>query len=320
MTAPPALQFDPYQPDLQRDPYPLYHRLRGLAPVVHTTIDGLDVYAVAHDRNVRRVLADWRAFTSHGGLSLHPRDDRMQAGVLIAADPEEDVPGLSNHTDLLRVVAPYVSSRAIDQIRNDVTPYIATVVDEVVETGAFDAVTLGRRIPTEVVSNLVGLPRDGRDRYADWAIAATSMQGPAGAVTPELVEHLQAMQGYVGGLGQEGRLDPRGIGAKAFAAAADPDSRVSLADATSIVWGGFIVAGMHTTIMAIAYLFWYLASYPDQWRRYRDWHAAGDPGRSRWIDELLRREVIFPHGYRTAVRDVELDGYTIPAGARVLVL
>jgi cytochrome P450 len=321
VTVPPRYQFDPYQPDVQRNPYDLYRQLREIAPVVHSVIDGRDVYAVAHDRNVRRVLTDWRGFTSHGGsTSLHPREDRMQAGALVSSDPEEDEPGVANHTHLVKLVAPYMSRRAMDELRAEVCPYIAVVVDEAVDAGTFDATALGRLIPTEVVSNLVGLPKDGRDRYADWAAAATSRQGPSSVLTPELLEQLQATQRYVAGLGQEGRLDPQGIGAKAFAAAADPRSPVSVADATSITWGAFIVAGMHTTIMAMTFMFEYLASYPEEWKLYRGWHAAGDAGRSRWIDELLRREVVFPYDYRTATRDVDVEGYTIPAGARVLAL
>lgn len=318
---PPVRTFDPYSPDVQRDPYPHYAALRDTAAVVQTTLDGRHVYVLSRDRDVRAALADWRTFSSKGGLSLHPRD-RLQAGVLVATDPARpDEPhGHADHTELARAVAPHMSRRAIAAIAPQVRALVDKVVGNLVAAGSFDAVAdLALPIPIQVISDLVGLPEEGRERYADWARTATALQGPQEAFPADAFTQIQQMQEYVTRLGVDHRFAPGTVGAAVFAAA-HQHARISHEEATSIVWGGLIVAGLHTTIAALGWTLWVAARHPDQWLLYRQRHRDGDDTRRVWTDELLRYESIFPNGYRTTTTPVAVDGYVIPADARVLLL
>lgn len=319
---PPVHCFDPYSPDVQRDPYPHYTDLRGTAAVVRTTLDGRPVYVLSRDRDVRAALADWRTFSSRGGLSLHPRD-RFQAGVLVATDPRrpgEPSAGHADHTDLARTVAPSMTAQAVAAIAPRVRAWVDDLVGDLVAAGGFDAVAdLARPVPTRVVSDLVGLPEEGRERYAGWARAATALQGPQTAYPADAFAQIQQMQEYVTRLGTDRRFAPDGVGAAVFAAA-ERQGGISPEEATSIVWGGLIVAGLHTTIAALAWTLWVAARHSDQWWYYRQRYHDGDGGRLAWADELLRYEAIFPHGYRTTTTAVTVDDYLIPADARVLLL
>jgi cytochrome P450 len=317
----PEVSFDPYDATVLRDPYPSYARLRDTAPVVRSVIDGRPVWMLSHDHTVRAVLADWRTFSSVGGLSLHPRG-RYEAGVLISTDPRrpQDPATQPDHTDLRRAVTPHLGPRALEQIRRPVQSWVHRIVGDLVAAGRFDAVQdLARVVATRVIADLVGIPASDRHLAADWAAAATARQGPRGAVSTQTVGHLQAMRSYVGRLGADGDLALSGVGAAVFAAA-DNGGRIGRDDAASIVWGGLIIAGLHTTIAALSWAIVAAARHPQQWDRYRAWYHAGDPARVTWPDEVLRHEVVFPHGYRTAVIDTDIDGYLIPASARVLVL
>lgn len=319
---PPVHSFDPYSPDVQRDPYPHYSALRDTAAVIQTTLDGRPVYVLGRDSDVRAALADWRTFSSRGGLSLHPRD-RFQAGVLVATDPHragEPTDGQADHTALARTVAPYMSRQAIAALGPRVRAWVNTVVGDLVAAGTFEAVAdLARPVPTRVVSDLVGLPEDGREQYADWAQVATALQGPQAAFPADAFAQIGQMQEYVTRLGAQRRFAPDGVGAAVFAAA-ERHGGISHEEATSIVWGGLIVAGLHTTIAALTWALWVAARHPDQWRLYRDRYRDGDATRGAWTDELLRYEAIFPHGYRTTTVAVTVDGHLIPADARVLLL
>lgn len=319
---PPVHSFDPYSPDVQRDPYPHYATLRGVASVVRTTLDDRPVYVLSRDRDVRAALADWRTFSSRGGLSLHPRD-RFQAGVLVATDPRrpgEPAPGHADHTALARAVVPYMSAQAVAAIAPRVRAWVDDLVGDLVAAGSFDAVAdLAHAVPTRVVSDLVGLPEEGRERYAGWARTATALQGPQAAYPADAFAQIQQMQEYVTRLGADRRFAPDGVGAAVFAAA-ERQGGISPEEATSIVWGGLIVAGLHTTIAALGWTLWTAAHHPDQWRDYRKRHQDGDDSRRAWADELLRYETIFPHGFRTTTTAVAVDGYLIPADARVLLL
>lgn len=319
---PPVHSFDPYSADAQRDPYPYYTDLRNTAPVVHCTLDDRPVYVISHDQHVRAAAKDWRSFSSQGGLSLHPRD-RFQSGVLVATDPSrpgEPPTGHADHAELTRAVTPHMSRQVIQAFIPQVRAWIHQLVGGLVAAGRFDAVTdLAKVIPTRVVSDLVGLPEDGRERYVDWAEAATALQGPQSAFPADAFTQMQEMQEYVAKLGVDQEFAADGVGAAVFAAA-EQRGTISREEATSIVWGGLIVAGLHTTIAALTWTLWAAARHPDQWRAYRDWHRDDDGARRVWTDELLRHETIFPHGYRTTTGPVRVDDYLIPADARVLLL
>lgn len=318
---PPDHPFDPYSPDVQRDPYPHYAALRDTAAVVRCTLDDRPVYVISHDRHIRATLADWRSFSSQGGLSLHPRD-RFQSGVLVATDPRR--PGQPtgthpDHTELARTVAPHMSRQAIAAAAPRIRAWIDQLVGKLVDAGHFDAVAdLARPVPTQVVADLVGLPRAGRERYAGWARTATALQGPRDDFPADAFAQIQQMQEYVTRLGVDAQFAPGGVGAAVFAAARLRE--ISAQEATSIVWGGLIVAGLHTTVAALAWTLWIAARHGDQWRLYRDRHRRDDATRGIWTDELLRYEAVFPHGYRTTTRPVTVGGYSIPADARVLLL
>lgn len=319
---PPFHPFDPYSADTQQDPYPHYTALRETADVVRCRLDGRDVYVLSHDRHIRAALADWRTYSSVGGLSLHPRD-RLQAGVLIATDPRRpgQQPGPpADHTELVRPVAPHMNQQAIVRVSRRVHEWVEPFVGELVRAGSFDAVAdLARPVPTRVVSDLVGLPEADRDRYADWAETATALQGPAADAPADAFTRIGQMQEYVARLGVDRALAPGGIGAAVFAAA-EAGGLISPAEATSIVWGGLIVAGLHTTVAALTWAVWLAATHPEQWRGYRDRYRRGDDSRGAWTDELLRYEAIFPHGYRSTTATARVGEFLIPAGSRVLLL
>jgi cytochrome P450 len=317
----PEIAFDPYDTAVMRDPYRHYARLRETGPVVRTVIDSRPVWILSHDRHIRDALTDWRTHSSRGGLSLHPRD-RLEAGVLIATDPRrpDDPPTQPDHTDLLRVVAPYLAPRAMDRLGPSVHSWVYRLVGELVARGRYDVVgDLARVVATRVVGDLVGLPASDRHLAADWAAAATSRQGPQGALSQQTALRLRAMRAYVGRLGHEDELTVSGVGAAVFAAANGPGP-VSREDAASIVWGGLIIAGLHTSIAAMTWAVLAAAQHPRRWDLYRALFHAQDPARLTWADEVLRHETIFPHTFRTAVLDTDVDGFAIPAEARVLLL
>lgn len=308
-TAPPRDQWNPYTPEALRDPYPHYRRLRELAPVVRLRLDGRDVYAVTHDAHVRELLRHDQ-ISNAGGISLHPRD-RVSAGVIISSD------GL-DHDRLRRVLAGRMSRDAINRIEPQIRRHVYGVVARLVKRGGFDAVTeLARPISTRIVIDLVGLPEADREQYPQWASAASSAQGPADLIPPDRYAHLQALRERVTRLGTDRRFTAGGLGGHIFAAYDRGD--IDLGEATSLVYGALVVAGLHTTIAGLTWLLRLVAAYPDQWRRATS-RSNGVASCRAWIDEVLRYEVMFPHDYRTATEELAVGGYTIPAGGRVLLL
>jgi hypothetical protein len=309
VTAPPRDDWNPYTVGALRDPYPHYHRLRGTAPVVQLRLDGRDVYAVTHDAHVRELLRHPR-ISNAGGISLHPRD-RVSAGVIISSDG-------TDHDRLRKVLAGRMSRETIGRLEPQIRRQVHRVVSRLVRQRSFDAVSeLARPVPTRTVIDLVGLPEEDRDQYPQWAMAAASAQGPADLIPPDRYAHLQTLRERVTRLGTDRRFTPGGLGAHIFAA--HDRGEIDLGEATSLVYGALVVAGLHTTIAGLTWLLRLVAAYPDQWRRVTNASNGGASGRA-WVDEVLRYEVMFPHDYRTTTGEVTVGGYTIPTGARVLLL
>ena len=59
------LYYDPWNVDLNADPYPMFGRLRDEAPLYHNAIH--DFYAVSRFEDVNRVLVDNQSFSSARG-------------------------------------------------------------------------------------------------------------------------------------------------------------------------------------------------------------------------------------------------------------
>ena len=57
-----GLYYDPYRPDINADPYPVYRRLRDEAPLYYN--EPHDFYAVSRFEDVERCLVDRETFSS----------------------------------------------------------------------------------------------------------------------------------------------------------------------------------------------------------------------------------------------------------------
>ena len=110
MTAPTRsdVSYDPYDVEIDADPYPVYQRLREEAPLYHN--DEHDFYALSRFADVEGGLVDRETYISGRGaiLELIKADIEMPPGVLIFEDP----PIHTMHRGLLsRVFTPRAHGR-----------------------------------------------------------------------------------------------------------------------------------------------------------------------------------------------------------------
>jgi len=82
-----GLYYDPYRPDINADPYPVYRRLRDEAPLYYN--EPHDFYAVSRFEDVERCLVDRETFSSAKSsvLEIIRSDFEMPPGVFIFEDP-----------------------------------------------------------------------------------------------------------------------------------------------------------------------------------------------------------------------------------------
>jgi cytochrome P450 len=306
-----SVYYDPYDVGINRDPYPVYRRLREEAPLYYN--DRHDFYAASRFDDVERGLVDRETFISGRGgiIELIKANIEFPSGILIFEDP----PTHTIHRGLLsRVFTP----RKMNALEGKVRDYCATALDPLVGKGGFDFVRdFGAQMPMRVIGMLLGVPeseqeavRDRADanlrtkpgepmRYSSEAFASGEhfgeyldwrMEHPSDDLMTELL-HAE----FEDGNGTVRRL-----------------TRDEALTYITVVAG----AGNETTNRLIGWAGRVLADHPDQRRELVD-NPALIPNA---IEELLRYESPAPHVARYVARDVEVQGTTVPQGSIMMFL
>ncbi|MEZ5381567.1 MAG: cytochrome P450 [Microthrixaceae bacterium] len=294
-----------------RSPWEDYRWLRDHDPV-HRNADPEfgEFYVLSRFADVFDAVRDTATFSSAQGLTLDPNVMDMFAGraaPIVMMDPPE-------HTAMRRLVSRPMTPTRVAPFEPDIIDFVDRCLDEVEARGAdeVDIVELFLKpFPSFLVAHYLGVPRQDRPRFDGWtnAIVAANATGDvvgAGGALSDLF-------GFADRLIERRRTDP-GDDLVSQLVAAGPDA----VDAFWIVGFVFtmVTGGNDTTTGLLGGTLDLLARMPQQ----RDW-LLEDPARIRpAIDEFLRLTTPVQNLARTATRDVEVLGTTIPAGRKVMLL
>ena len=149
--------YDPYKPEIDADPYPVWKRLRDEAPLYYN--EPYDFWTVSRYEDCERMLADARHYISGRGgiLELIKAGIEMPPGTLIFEDP----PVHTIHRSLLsRVFTP----RRVAALEPKMREFCAQSLDPLVGTGEFDFIAnLGAHMPMRVIGMLFGIPEEDQE-------------------------------------------------------------------------------------------------------------------------------------------------------------
>lgn len=287
------------------DPYPLYAELREAGPVVWLTRH--NAWVVGGYDLVKEVLNDWERFSSYPNPGLEPERPGMPVGGILGSDPPD-------HTRLRRLLARLTSPRAIRNLKADIEAQADQHIADLVARGSVDVVAdLAQPFPLKVVSDLIGLPADGRENLLTLADAAFNSFGPANERSLAALPVLPQIFLYTATAMSRERIAPGSWGAAIYEAA---DEGLVTEDEAFMLLAGIVVAAMDTTIHALGSAVWLLAAHPEAWRALRaDPELAG-----RVFEEVLRFESPVYFFARGATQDTVLGGTPIRAGDRVITL
>lgn len=144
--------YDPYDVELNRDPYPAFRRIREEAPLYYN--DRHDFFALSRYADVDAALVDFATFSSARGAVLEIIQSGMDIppGTLIFEDP----PIHNIHRKLLsRIFTP----RKVSALEPKIREFTARCLDPLIGTGGFDFVKdLGAQMPMRVIGMLLGIP------------------------------------------------------------------------------------------------------------------------------------------------------------------
>jgi cytochrome P450 len=308
-----GVYYDPYDFEIDSDPYPIWRRLRDEQPLYYN--ERYDFYALSRFDDVERAAVDWRTYSSAKGtlLELIRSGWEPPPGLIIFEDP----PAHQKHRGLLsRVFTP----RKMNAIEPKVRDFCARALDPLVGTGGFDFIKdLGAQMPMRTIGMLLGIPESDQEVIRD-----------------RIDEGLRLESGEMPDFEQ---LRTRGDGHDVFAEYLDwraenpsddlmtelltaeyEDDDGALRRLTREEVLGYIgllaSAGNETTTRLIGWTGKVLAEHPDQRRELVEDRSLIPNA----VEELLRYEPPSPVQARYVTRSVEHHGVVVPEGSAMLLL
>jgi cytochrome P450 len=264
------------------------------------------MFALTRYTSVRDALRDWETFSSAYGVMMNEEMNQMLRGYTLCSDG-------ADHDALRRVLIKPLRPRELPDLTDGITREAERVVDRVVAQGSFDAAAdLAHHLPLAIVSSLVGLPEEGRERMLVWASALFNCVGPRNERTVSAFPVLEEMVEYATTQAVRGKLKP-GSWAEALHDAADRGEVPR--EAVPVMMIDYMGPSLDTTIFAITSAVWLFAQHPDQWDLVRQ-DPSLIPGA---MNEVLRMEAPIQGFSRLALSDYDMDGVSIPAGSRAIV-
>jgi cytochrome P450 len=304
--------YDPYDFDIDADPYPVWKRLRDEAPLYHN--DKHDFYALSRFDDVKRCSTDWSTYISGKGsvLELIKSGMEIPPGVILFEDP----PAHDLHRSLLsRVFTP----RRMAAIEPQARLFCARALDPLEGAGKFDFIhDLAAEMPMRVIGMLLGIPEEDQEEIRDQIDGGMRLDD---GEAPGATEGLGVMDGsrfaeYIDWRAEHPSDD---LMTELLNAEVDDVTgsvrRLSRDEILNYI-GLLAAAGNETTTRLIGWAGKLLAEHPDQRAE-----LAEDPGLVPGaIEELLRYESPSPVQARYVTRDVEHHGEQVPEGSVLLLM
>ncbi len=305
------IYYDPYDFDIDADPYPIWKRLRDEAPLYHN--EKYDFYAVSRFDDVERCSVDWRTYRSGRGSVI----EIIQQGVDIPPGSIlfEDPPTHDVHRSLLsRVFTP----RRIADLEPKVRAFCARSLDPLVGGDGFDFIgDLGAQMPMRTIGMLLGIPEEDQEAIRDQIDEGMRLEEGA---PPSNEQTLAVTSGDVFTDYIDWRAEHPSDDLMTDLLNVEFDDhtgvrrRLSREEILGYV-GLLAAAGNETTTRLIGWTGKVLAENPDQRARLVDDRTLVPSA----VEELLRYEAPSPVQARYIQDDVEHHGQKIAAG-NVMVL
>lgn len=286
------------------DPFPQYERMRESAPVFLDEQSGS--WHVFRYDDVQRVLSEHARFSSRMGGDESSEAGHLFASSLITTDPPR-------HRQLRSLVTQAFTPKAVDAL----APRISELTDELLKgiasRGTADLIeALAYPLPVIVISELMGIPAQHRDRFKQWSDAIVS-QTRTGAATEDHQAANQEMTGYFLDLIEQRRSRPGDDLISNLLAAEIDGQKLNVAELLGFC-ALLLVAGNETTTNLIGNAVLCFTEVPGTIQRLLQEPALLPQA----IEEVLRFRSPVQSMYRVAVADTVLGDVQIPAGAPVV--
>jgi cytochrome P450 len=314
------LSYDPADPAVRRDPFPLFRQLRERDPV-HWS-EPLGGWVLTRYADVRMATQDPR-FTADRirpffrrlapeERARYPDLERYITGWAVFFDP----PG---HTRLRRLMTKAFTPRAVTALAGRIQEIVDDLIDRVAERGALDLIAdFAYPIPASVVMVMLGVPLAELDAVKGWSDEMALFVGSA-RLSPDKYARAQAgmreMADYFRRLVAERRAHPR---EDLVSAMLQPDAEGDALGEDELIAACSLLlfAGHETTTNLIGNGIWALDRHPAEKARLLAAPALIAPA----VEEMLRWDGPSNALVRLVGEDLVLGGKELRRGERVFAM
>lgn len=314
------IEFNPLAPAQLDNPYPVYGRLRRLAPVCYQA--SIDAWTVARYDDICEVLRDPSRFSAMGATKVKSALPEAVAAILARGIPyrrtllDNDPPG---HTRFRNLVSKVFVPQRIAQLAPIVYATAKSLIDGFCERDHIDVMRhLAFPLPIRVIASILGLPTEDLGLLKQWCDDWMALQS-ATAPPDRLVEcahNYLLLQDYFVDVVAQRRRAPRGDLLTALIEVQD-DNEAPL-DSHELVrlLMSLLIAGHETTTHGLGNTLALLLQHPEQLRALKENPLLAGQA----VQEGLRLDPPVQSLFRRVVRDTAVGGVNLPAGARVMLL
>lgn len=311
-----------FEPFKLTNPFPAYQELREEAPVMWD--DRIDMFVVTRYDDVKAVFEDWETFSSKdaqqpirplGPLAkkvLEEGEFTTYSGLSARIPPD--------HTRIRAVATKAFTPRRYKVLEPFIRENADALIDAMVAKGTNSGDILpdiAYDLPTITIFKLIGVPNDMIDQVKEWAVSRATLTW--GDLTDEeQVPHAHNMVAYWNfcqKLVADAKVKPDDNLVTDLVNLQADGEEITDHEIASFLYS-LLFAGHETTTTLISNSVRQLLLNREAWEQ-----IVADPAKIPGaIEEILRTSGSIVAWRRTAMRDAEVAGVSIPEGSRLLLV
>lgn len=315
-------RFDPFAPAYLADPYPQLGELRGSEPVFFSPVVGS--WVVTRFETIKTILRDNKRFSS--SITSDPLTPLCPHARQMATDAGFNVPPLlvnndpPTHERYRAFFGAPLARERLQSLRSFVEQFVDEHLDRIAagEKPADLVAGLTYVVPALVLFQLLGIPAEDVPKVKEWAASRVVLTWgrPTEAEQVALTKGAIDYYHYAHALVRRKLADPGDDYVSDLLRLRDGDDGKATLHEIGAHAFNLLFAGHETTSSASANMFKAVLSDRELWRGI----AAGEQRMSSVVEEAIRIDPPVQAWRRLAKEEVTLDGVTLPAGSRVLMM
>jgi hypothetical protein len=296
-------EFDPFTPDIIRNPQYYDGLIREAAPVVY--FPKYDIWATGRHAPIEQMMRDWRTFSSTEPAFGQPG----QRNILLGEDPPEQQRARS-------VISKGLSNSVLRRMRDDFEQEADRLVRRLLDgPEVIDGHTdLAKAYVLKVFPDALGLGDQNREMLVRFGHAQFNAFGPKNEIYHESMAAATEVFEWVAVNCRRDAVAPGGISMMMYEAA---DAGAITHEEAELLVRALYSAGSDTTIFAIGNTLRALAEFPDQYQLLR---SNPEEYAMSAFEEGIRYDNPARYTRRRTTTDVDVDGVALPENAKILLM